>query len=79
MLKELENKNNYKIGILIGPEGGIDSKEIQEYSKKVKEIHEELQANKNNEDESKPMTAEDIKRLEERAKKYKELFLDNGK
>ncbi len=30
---------------------GIDAKEIQEYSKKVKEIHEELQANKNNEDE----------------------------
>ncbi len=30
---------------------GIDTKEIQEYSKKVKEIHEELQKNKNNEDE----------------------------
>lgn len=30
---------------------GIDAKEIQEYSKKVKEIHEELLANKNNEDE----------------------------
>ena len=27
---------------------GIDTKEIQEYSKKVKEIHEELQKNKNN-------------------------------
>lgn len=30
---------------------GIDTKEIQEYSKRVKEIHEELQKNKNNEDE----------------------------
>ena len=30
---------------------GIDTKEIQEYSKKVKEIHEEIQKNKNNEDE----------------------------
>ena len=29
VLKEIENKNNYKIGILIGPEGGIDSKEIE--------------------------------------------------
>ena len=29
VLKKLENKNNYKIGILIGPEGGIDSKEIE--------------------------------------------------
>lgn len=29
VLKKLENKNNYKIGILIGPEGGIDSKEIK--------------------------------------------------
>ena len=29
VLKKLENKNNYKIGILIGPEGGIDLKEIE--------------------------------------------------
>lgn len=29
VLKELEDKNNYKIGILVGPEGGIDSKEIE--------------------------------------------------
>ena len=29
VLKELENKNNYKIGILVGPEGGIDAKEIE--------------------------------------------------
>ena len=28
-MNKLENKNNYKIGILIGPEGGIDSKEIE--------------------------------------------------
>lgn len=38
-----------------------------------------LSWDKKTDDESKPMTAEDIKRLEERAKKYKELFLDNGK
>ena len=29
VLKELENKNNYKIAILVGPEGGIDLKEIE--------------------------------------------------
>lgn len=29
VLKQLENKNTYKIGILVGPEGGIDSKEIE--------------------------------------------------
>lgn len=29
VLKELEKKDNYKIGILVGPEGGIDSKEIE--------------------------------------------------
>lgn len=29
VLKELEQKENYKIGILVGPEGGIDSKEIE--------------------------------------------------
>lgn len=29
VLKNIENKNNYKIGILVGPEGGIDSKEIE--------------------------------------------------
>lgn len=28
-LKELQHKDRYKIGILIGPEGGIDSKEIE--------------------------------------------------
>lgn len=28
-LKKLENKENYKIGILVGPEGGIDSKEVE--------------------------------------------------
>ncbi len=28
-LKNLENKENYKIGILVGPEGGIDLKEIE--------------------------------------------------
>lgn len=30
VLKKLENKSNYKIGILIGPEGGIDLKEIED-------------------------------------------------
>ena len=29
VLKQIKNKDNYKIGILIGPEGGIDSKEIE--------------------------------------------------
>lgn len=29
VLKELKNKDDYKIGILIGPEGGIDLKEIE--------------------------------------------------
>lgn len=29
VLKNIKNKHNYKIGILIGPEGGIDSKEIE--------------------------------------------------
>lgn len=28
-LKKIENKENYKIGILVGPEGGIDAKEIE--------------------------------------------------
>lgn len=29
VLRKIENKNNYKIGILVGPEGGIDPKEIE--------------------------------------------------
>ena len=29
VLKNIKNKDSYKIGILIGPEGGIDSKEIE--------------------------------------------------
>lgn len=29
VLKQLKNKNNYKIGILVGPEGGIDLKEVE--------------------------------------------------
>lgn len=29
VLKNIKNKNDYKIGILVGPEGGIDSKEIE--------------------------------------------------
>lgn len=28
-LRDIKNKSNYKIGILVGPEGGIDSKEIE--------------------------------------------------
>ena len=28
VLKDISNKNSYKIGILVGPEGGIDIKEI---------------------------------------------------
>lgn len=28
ILRDIKNKSNYKIGILVGPEGGIDSKEI---------------------------------------------------
>ena len=29
VIKTLENKKNLKIGIIIGPEGGIDYKEVQ--------------------------------------------------
>ena len=29
ILRDIKNKSNYKIGILVGPEGGIDSKEIE--------------------------------------------------
>ena len=33
MLKSIDNKNEYKIGVLIGPEGGIDKKEVEELEK----------------------------------------------
>lgn len=38
VLKEIKNKENIKIGVLIGPEGGIDEKEIQKLKEKAEII-----------------------------------------
>lgn len=35
ILKNIKNKENVKIGVLIGPEGGIDEKEIQQLKNKT--------------------------------------------